>query len=91
MDYTITVPASANGTLTASPSSGVLGTNQSVTVTLTLSRPSTFDQAITINPGGLSVTVIYNPPQSDNPTTPPPVVGEGRLGGLATSLYRNAA
>lgn len=61
MSYTITVPASADGLLTVSPPSGVLGTGQSATITLTLNRPDSFDQTLTIDPGGLSVTVTYTP------------------------------
>jgi hypothetical protein len=62
MSYTITVPASADGLLTVSPTTGVLGTGQSVAVTLTLARPDSFDQTLTIDPGGLAVTVTYTPP-----------------------------
>jgi hypothetical protein len=40
----------------------VLGTGQSVAVTLTLARPDSFDQTLTIDPGGLAVTVTYTPP-----------------------------
>ena len=65
MGYTITVPASANG-LIAAPASGVLGTGQSASVTLTLTRLVTFDQTIVIDPGGISVTVIYSPPASNS-------------------------
>ena len=61
MNYTITIPADAE-LLTASPASGVLGTGQSVPITLTLSRPDAFNQTIVIDPGGLSVTVTYTPP-----------------------------
>jgi hypothetical protein len=62
MSYTITVPASANGLLTVSPATGVLGTGQSASITLTLARPDSFDQTLTIDPGGLTVTVTYTPP-----------------------------
>ena len=70
MDYTITVPASADGLLTASPASGVLGTGQSVTITLTLARPVAFDQAIVVDPGSISVTVTYTPPQNSDSAWP---------------------
>ena len=72
MGYSVTVPASADGLLTASPASGVLGAGQSASVTLTLLRPDAFDQAIVIDPGGLSVTVTYTPPKE---TGGPPSIG----------------
>jgi hypothetical protein len=69
MSYSITVPAGADGLLTASPVSGVLGDGQSATITLTLSRPVTVDDKVVIDPGGLSLTVTYTPPRQ---TSPPP-------------------
>jgi RNA polymerase sigma factor (sigma-70 family) len=78
MDYTVTIPGGDG--LTATPASGVLGDGQSATVTLTLARPVTFDQTITIDPGGLSVTVTYTPPEQ---TTGPPseaMTAPGRFG-----------
>jgi hypothetical protein len=63
MGYTITIPAGADGLLSASPASGVLGDGQSVPVTLTLARLVSLNQKITISPGGISVTVTYSPPR----------------------------
>jgi RNA polymerase sigma factor (sigma-70 family) len=59
--YTITIPASASGLLSAAPSSGVLGGGQSVTITFTLARPASFDQQVIVNPGDQAVTVQYTP------------------------------
>ncbi len=59
--WTITIPGGADGLLSASPSSGVLGAGQSVTVTFVLARPTRFDQQVIINPGGQAVTVEYTP------------------------------
>jgi RNA polymerase sigma factor (sigma-70 family) len=69
-DYTITVSGGA-GLLTVSPSSGSLSAGQTATIALTLARAVAFNQNLVIDPGGLSVTVTYSPPQS-TPTTPPP-------------------
>jgi hypothetical protein len=71
LDYTITIPAGADGLLTAAPASGVLATGQSVTVTLTLARPDAFDQTIVIDPGSLPVTVTYSPPAAQTSSPPP--------------------
>jgi hypothetical protein len=73
MGYTVTIPASADGLLTASPDNGVLAEGHSVSVTLTLSRLVSFSQAIVIDPGGLSVTVTYSPPQNSSPPPDHPV------------------
>jgi hypothetical protein len=74
MGYSVTVPASAGGLLSVSPTSGVLGAGQSASITLTLSRPVVFDATIVIDPGGLSVTVTYSPPKE---TGGPPSTGVG--------------
>jgi len=73
MGYTITIPASAGGLLTVSPSSGVLGSGQSVTVTFVLVRPVSFDQQVSINPGALAVTVEYT--AVNDASVPGPAVG----------------
>jgi RNA polymerase sigma factor (sigma-70 family) len=65
MGWTVSIPGSANGLLSASPASGVLGSGQSVTVTFTLARPVSFHQQVTINPGGLPVTVEFTPVNTD--------------------------
>jgi RNA polymerase sigma factor (sigma-70 family) len=68
MDFTITVSSGANGLLTVSPTSGALGAGQSISITLTLARPVAFDETLTVDPGGLSVTVTYTPaPPSSSP------------------------
>jgi hypothetical protein len=73
MGYTITIPASADGLLTASPASGVIGSGQSVTVTFVLARPVSFDQQVSINPGALAVTVEYT--AANETSAPGPAVG----------------
>ena len=64
--WTVAIPAGANGLLSASPSSGVLGSGQSVTITFVLARPVSFDQAVTVNPGGQAVTVEYTPVNTES-------------------------
>jgi RNA polymerase sigma factor (sigma-70 family) len=73
MGYTVTVPDSYGGLFSASPTSGVLGAGQSATITLTLTRPVAVDETLVIDPGALSVTVIYNPPTDSKPSQPPSV------------------
>ena len=59
--WSITIPGGANGLLSASPASGVLGSGQSVTITFVLAKPTRFDQEVIVNPGGQAVTVVYTP------------------------------
>lgn len=60
--YFLTVASSADGALTASPSSGSLTEGQSVTITLTLATLTTLDTQIVINPGDVVVDVQYTAP-----------------------------
>jgi len=57
--FTITVPAG----LIVSPTGGSLTSGQSVTITVTAdpNNPPPFTSTLTLNPGGLTVTVLYPP------------------------------
>jgi hypothetical protein len=57
--FTITVPAG----LIVSPSAGSLTSGQTVTITVTAdaNNPPPFTSTLTLNPGGLTVTVLYPP------------------------------
>ncbi len=60
--YSITDAAGAY--LTVSPASGTLAAGQTVTITVAAnpnSPPPTFVNTLTVNPGGISVTVYYEP------------------------------
>jgi hypothetical protein len=46
------------GKLTASPASGTLAAGQSVRVTITVSGLASLDAQLTVNPGGLLITVL---------------------------------
>jgi RNA polymerase sigma factor (sigma-70 family) len=63
VSYSISVPSSANGGLTVSPSSGTLKAGQTVTVTVSQAGngPPNFTTTLTVNPGGIQVTVEYPP------------------------------
>jgi RNA polymerase sigma factor (sigma-70 family) len=56
--YSVTIPSSLIGRLTATPSSGNIAPGQSVQVTVTLVSLLSADTQITVTPGGRSVTVL---------------------------------
>ena len=60
VSYTIDNPAPA-GDLTVSPSAGTLSAGQSVTVSVTVSSTTGLasETDLTVNPGGLTVAVLY--------------------------------
>jgi RNA polymerase sigma factor (sigma-70 family) len=57
--YTITVPASAAGNLTVTPSAGSLAAGQSVQIRVTASAMSS-SPPLVINPGGLTVNIQFS-------------------------------
>jgi hypothetical protein len=56
--WSITESSSLLGNVTASPTSGTLASGQSVTVSLSASSPVSVDSQLTVNPGGITVTVV---------------------------------
>jgi RNA polymerase sigma factor (sigma-70 family) len=56
--WSIATPSSLIGTLTVSPSSGTLAAGQSVTVTVSVTSLIAVDSRLTVNPGGISVTIV---------------------------------
>jgi hypothetical protein len=58
--WSITEPSSLIGKLTVSPSSGLLASGQSTTVALSVSGLASVDSYLTVNPGGISVTVLLS-------------------------------
>jgi hypothetical protein len=56
--WSIATPSSLIGTLTVSPSSGTLAAGQSVTVTVSVTSLIAVDSRLTVNPGGISVTIM---------------------------------
>jgi len=60
--YWLTVAASADGALTVSPSSGSLPEGQTVTITLSLTTRVSLDTQVLIEPGDVSITVLYTAP-----------------------------
>lgn len=54
--YSISAPSG----LTVSPAPGSLGSGASVTITVRSASLITLDEQITINPGGVTVTVVLN-------------------------------
>ena len=64
MKFSLTGSAPASE-MSVSPSSGSLAAGQSVTVTITVPANSTtpppYDNQLTVDPGGLTITVLYPP------------------------------
>jgi hypothetical protein len=60
--YELNVGDSADGALSVSPSSGTLAEDQSVTITLSLTKLMSLDTQVTIEPGDLVITVLYTDP-----------------------------
>lgn len=58
VSWSISVPSGLLGKLTASPVSGTLAAGQSVRVTITVSGLASLDAQLTVNPGGLLITVL---------------------------------
>jgi RNA polymerase sigma factor (sigma-70 family) len=64
--YTISVSPSADGALAVSPSTGTLFPGQSVTLTLSLTKVMNLDTEIFIDPGDVTITVLYSAPRIDS-------------------------
>jgi RNA polymerase sigma factor (sigma-70 family) len=60
--YAISFPANLAPTLSVSPSSGSLAAGRSVTITVTWNAETLLGTQLTIDPGGLSVGVSFQPP-----------------------------
>jgi hypothetical protein len=58
VSWSITEPSSLIGRLTVAPSAGTLASGQSVTVSLSVSGLASVDSNLTVNPGGVTVTVL---------------------------------
>jgi hypothetical protein len=58
VQWSITEPSSLLGKLTVAPAAGTLAAGQSVTVTLSVSGLASLDSQLTVNPGGITVTVL---------------------------------
>jgi hypothetical protein len=56
--WSIAEPSSLVGKLTVAPSAGTLASGQSVTVSLSVSGLASVDSQLTVNPGGITVTVL---------------------------------
>jgi RNA polymerase sigma factor (sigma-70 family) len=56
--WSIATPSSLIGTLTVSPTSGTLAAGQSVTVTVSVTSLIAVDSRLSVNPGGISVTIV---------------------------------
>jgi hypothetical protein len=59
-DGPVSYSISAAANLSVSPASGSLASGASATITVTSSSLITFNEQLTINPGGHTVTVVLN-------------------------------
>ena len=57
-DYVIKVPAGLGGKITVTPATGSLADRGSVTVTVTVTSKIALDTHVTVDPGGITVTVL---------------------------------
>jgi hypothetical protein len=58
VSYSIMPGAGLLGNVSASPSSGSLAAGQSVTISVTSSSLVSLDGTLTVNPGGIAITVL---------------------------------
>jgi RNA polymerase sigma factor (sigma-70 family) len=84
--WSITEPSSLIGKLTVSPSSGTLASGRSATVALSVSGLASVDSHLTVNPGGISVTVVLSVGVGDIPRSAGSSPGPGRVLSLAGRL-----
>jgi hypothetical protein len=59
-DYVIKVPASMSGKITVTPATGSLAKGGSVTVTVTVTSKTALNTYVTVDPGGITVTVVLD-------------------------------
>jgi hypothetical protein len=59
-DYSIKVPAGMSGKLTVTPATGSLADGGSVTVTVTVTSKTALNTYVTVDPGGITVTVVLS-------------------------------
>jgi hypothetical protein len=57
-DYAIKVPAGQSGKMTVTPATGSLAKGGSVTVTVTVTSTTALNTSVTVDPGGITVTVV---------------------------------
>lgn len=61
MSYSISVPAAYAGALAVSPSSGLLTSGSSVTISVIWNSSAALSTSLTVDPGGQAVSVSYQP------------------------------
>jgi len=59
-DYVIKVPAGLSGEMTVTPATGSLADGGSVTVTVTVTSKTALNTYVTVDPGGITVTVVLD-------------------------------
>jgi hypothetical protein len=59
-DYAIKVPAGLSGKMTVTPATGSLADGGSVTVTVTVTSNTALNTYVTVDPGGITVTVVLD-------------------------------
>ena len=59
-NYAISVPAGLGGKITVSPAAGSVGGGGWVTVTVTVTSKIALKSYVTVNPGGIKVTVLLS-------------------------------
>ena len=59
-DYVIKVPVGLSGKLTVTPATGSLADGGSVTVTVTVTSKIALNTYVTVDPGGITVTVLLS-------------------------------
>lgn len=70
VSYTISVPPAYAGELTVAPASGSLASGASVTISVTWNSSAALLTGLTVDPGGQTVTVSYQPPTASPSTSP---------------------
>ena len=58
--YAIEVPAGMSGKMTVTPATGSLADRGSVTVTVTVTSKTALNTYVTVDPGGITVTVLLS-------------------------------
>jgi RNA polymerase sigma factor (sigma-70 family) len=78
MAFTVTIPAAYAADLTVTPVTGALAAGQTVQVTVTLRKGyrGQLQSQLTVDPGGLAVTVVYRPSSGGSQ-----ISGSGQISG----------